>query len=485
VNLPPLRKRNRMTPAPVLSTIILNWNRWDLLDRTIQSYLATVSVPFELIVVDNGSTDDTPSLLARMREQRPDVCVICLEANEGGEAINKGIAYARGDFFHISENDIEYLPGWSEKVLSTFSAFPRLGQLSLFGPVPSDEEIWEIKPCSLLHAKGQIVYEAAGNVGTTCIIPRTVWAQGIRIGSISNSNENRIVLFPDDGKLSSDIKRLGYIVAWSAYYLVKNLGHTLEEFQKRLDYYQQGYETKSWLGHEGWAKRIAQWKSTPKPNRSSWLFPGEKISPEKSMARPDCHQPQLWSMFDGWTSEVETIEFLHALVRLTKPGYCVETGTWLGHSAEAIGLALRQNGRGSLDTIEFDAEVAAATRERLASLAEIVEVHNRSSLEFTPCDTIDFLLLDSALDIRVAEFERYRRHLKAGALVIYHDTRINDCQLENMVLPYIHAGILSALNFATPRGLLVCQYVSVSFYSLRLLCGKMRLKLTNSIKWLI
>lgn len=468
-----------MHPSPMLSTIVLNWNRRDLLERTVSSYLATVNVPYELIIIDNASTDDSVAFIDKVCQEHPHIRSILLERNEGGEAINQGVALTTGQLVHISENDIEYLPGWSEKVLSIFAAFPRLGQLSLFGPVPSDEEIWELKPCSLLHSKGQIIYEAAGNVGTTCVTRRAVWAQGLRVGSVRD--EKGAVLFPDDAKLSSDIKQLDYLVAWSDHYLARNLGHTLAEFQKRLGYYQEGYEAKSWLGQEGWTRRIAQWQASPKPDRSSWLFPNDKISPEKSAPRPDCHEPQLWSMFDGWTGEVETIEFLHALVRLVKPSYCVETGTWLGYTAEAIGVALRQNGRGLLDTIEYDAEVAAGTRERLASLAGIVEVHNLSSLDFTPRQPIDFLLLDSALAIRIAEFERYRPQLKHAALVVFHDTGINNHQLEQMVRPYISGGVLSAISFSTPRGLLVCQYEGRSFHHMRVWLGRLRLKLSNAI----
>lgn len=472
-----------MPPPAVLTTIVLNWNRRDLLERTVSSYLATVSVPYELIIIDNGSTDDSPELIARICQEHPHVRSILLKENQGGEAINEGIAQARGQLIHLSENDIEYLPGWAEKVLSTFKAFPRLGQLSLFGPVPTDEEIWEIKPCSLLHANEQIIYEAAGNVGTTCVVPSAVTAQGIRVVSIRD--EKHTVLFPDDAKLSRDIKQLGYLVAWSDHYLVRNLGHTKEEFQKRLDYYQHGYEAKSWLGQEGWEKRIAQWESSPKPDRSSWLFPAHNISAEKSVARPDCPYPQLWSMFDGWTGEVETIEFLHALVRLAKPTYCVETGTWLGYSAEAIGLALRKNGCGRLDTIEYDPEVAQPTRKRLLPLMDIVETHMLSSLDFTPREPIDFLLLDSALTIRIAEFERYRPYLKPAALVIFHDTRINDYQLEQSVMPYMKGGILNAVTFSTPRGLLVCQYKAASLHRPRLLLGKLRLKISNMLTRLI
>jgi GT2 family glycosyltransferase len=40
-----------------MSTVILNWNRLDLLRITVHSYLASVSVPFELMIVDNCSSD--------------------------------------------------------------------------------------------------------------------------------------------------------------------------------------------------------------------------------------------------------------------------------------------------------------------------------------------------------------------------------------------------------------------------------------------
>ena len=41
--------------SPKISTILLSHNRKYLLKKTVESYLKTVSVPFELIIVDNGS----------------------------------------------------------------------------------------------------------------------------------------------------------------------------------------------------------------------------------------------------------------------------------------------------------------------------------------------------------------------------------------------------------------------------------------------
>lgn len=61
---------------------------------------------------------------------------------------------------------------------------------------------------------------------------------------------------------------------------------------------------------------IEEWKSRPKPRRSSILFPEENISGEKTQPSEECPEPQLWSMFDGWTAEVETLEFLYGLYGL-------------------------------------------------------------------------------------------------------------------------------------------------------------------------
>jgi glycosyltransferase involved in cell wall biosynthesis len=48
----------------VISIVVLNWNRSDLLKETIDSYLNTVTVPYELFIIDNASADDSRELKA-------------------------------------------------------------------------------------------------------------------------------------------------------------------------------------------------------------------------------------------------------------------------------------------------------------------------------------------------------------------------------------------------------------------------------------
>lgn len=452
---------NSRMALPTISTVILNWNRADLLERCISSYLETITVPFELLIIDNASEDESKVLIEKFCSHLTNVRAIYLPSNQGGEAINVGLAQSAASLFHVSENDIEYLPDWDHKVLDVFQSFPSLGQLSLFGPVPEDDEAWVVKPSLLRHSHGRIIYEAVENIGTTCILRRELWDTGIRFASLPVANNFR---FPDDIRFSESVKKAGYMVAWSDHYLVKNLGHNGAEFQSRAEYYQRNYQSKPWMGVEGWRERLSKWKRQPKPKRQSFLFSHDKTSAEKSEPTVECTEPQLWSMFDGWTAELEVIEFLYAIVRLVKPKFAVETGTWHGLAAAAIGRALKDNGRGKLVTLEIDRESYQVAAERITNEnAEcFVDVLNTSSLSYVPKDPIDFLLLDSDLSARGREFQHFRAHLRDGAIVLFHDTSKRHKVVHDEVDKLISDKVLSGFFVDCPRGLGVFRFIGAS-----------------------
>jgi glycosyltransferase involved in cell wall biosynthesis len=238
----------------VLSTVLLNWNRVDLLRNTIRSLFQTVSVAFELIVVDNASTDESIELIRDLRESGQVRHALLLGENLGGEALNLGIAKARGRYIHVSENDIEYLPGWDAELLSKFAAFSRLGQLSPFSPSYQVErgEIWVDKPASPLVRAGRTIYLAHENIGSTCMFPRDIWERGVRWKTYGSGS----VRFPADGHFSADVKSLGYQVAWNDRYVAINWGHNIEEMTRRLPYYLANYRAKDWFGLEGFRARL-------------------------------------------------------------------------------------------------------------------------------------------------------------------------------------------------------------------------------------
>lgn len=82
------------------------------------------AVPFEVIVVDDDSPDDTASLLARIGN----VKVISNEVNLGfTRSCNAGIAAASGEYVVLLNNDTEVTPGWLEELLGTADADPQVG----------------------------------------------------------------------------------------------------------------------------------------------------------------------------------------------------------------------------------------------------------------------------------------------------------------------------------------------------------------------
>lgn len=69
--------------------------------------------PWEIIVVDNGSTDGTQLLIERYRETMPNLKMIsALEMKGGAFARNKGAAIARGEIFLFCDGDDVVAPGW-------------------------------------------------------------------------------------------------------------------------------------------------------------------------------------------------------------------------------------------------------------------------------------------------------------------------------------------------------------------------------------
>ena len=169
-------------------------------------------------------------------------------------------------------------------------------------------------------------------------------------------------------------------------------------------------------------------------------------------------------MFDGWTAELETIEFLYALIRLVKPRFVLETGTWHGMAALAMGRGLRDNGRGVLVSIEIDRESHAVAERRIrnSGLENHVQLLCRSSLDFVPNQAIDLVLFDSELSLRASEFTHYQPYLASGALVLFHDTSSSHKVVAAAVNELLADGILEGFLLPTPRGLAVCRYTNHS-----------------------
>jgi len=110
---------------PRVSVIIPTWNGWALLEPALESLERQTYRDFEVIVVDNGSTDGTEEHLAR---RFPDVRLIRFPENRGfAPAVNAGISEGRGEFIVLMNNDTEAEPGWIGALVRALDEHPEVG----------------------------------------------------------------------------------------------------------------------------------------------------------------------------------------------------------------------------------------------------------------------------------------------------------------------------------------------------------------------
>jgi glycosyltransferase involved in cell wall biosynthesis len=110
-----------LADQPDISVVLATYNRAALLPRAIASVLAQAGARFELIVVDDASTDGTPACLAALDDPR--IRVIRAERNLGPSgARNRGLVAARGDIVAFLDSDDTYRPGRLAVPLAVFAA---------------------------------------------------------------------------------------------------------------------------------------------------------------------------------------------------------------------------------------------------------------------------------------------------------------------------------------------------------------------------
>ena len=95
----------------LVTTIIPVYNRAGMVRQAVDSVLAQTYRPIEIILVDDGSTDETPAVLDAMAREHPDEIRVLHKVNEGpGLAREAGRQIARGEFIQYLDSDDWLLP---------------------------------------------------------------------------------------------------------------------------------------------------------------------------------------------------------------------------------------------------------------------------------------------------------------------------------------------------------------------------------------
>ncbi|HOK35557.1 MAG TPA: glycosyltransferase family 2 protein [Candidatus Pacearchaeota archaeon] len=127
---------------PKISVIIPTYNRKDLLPRALQSVLNQTYKDFELIIVDDGSTDNTKEIVEEFQKKDPRIFYLRNEKNNGQAAArNLGIKSAKGEYIAFQDSDDEWLPEKLEKQKKVFERGPEdLGVVYTWFLIQDDEE---------------------------------------------------------------------------------------------------------------------------------------------------------------------------------------------------------------------------------------------------------------------------------------------------------------------------------------------------------
>lgn len=109
---------------PVFVSIVLpTCNRADLVGRAIRSVLTQTVVDFEVLVVDDGSTDTTAQVIAAISDPR--IRSLRLDVNGGvSRARNTAITLARGQWIAFLDDDNEWAPNYLERQLALAASRP-------------------------------------------------------------------------------------------------------------------------------------------------------------------------------------------------------------------------------------------------------------------------------------------------------------------------------------------------------------------------
>ena len=94
-------------PVPTFSVVIAAYQAADTIGEAIESVLVQTVPPLEVIVVDDGSTDDISNALTPFRDR---IALIAKENGGGASALNAGLSVASGDFVAILDADDSYEP---------------------------------------------------------------------------------------------------------------------------------------------------------------------------------------------------------------------------------------------------------------------------------------------------------------------------------------------------------------------------------------
>ncbi|MBP3957826.1 glycosyltransferase [Gemmata sp. G18] len=240
----PVRAAQLHAPAPavrpgaaaeteLVSLVVLCCNELEVTRLCVASVLAHTRAPYELILVDNGSTDGTPAYLdALVGVPGPArVVVVHNPENRGYPAgVNQGLGAARGAFLVLLNNDVVVTPGWLDRLVrcATAGARPGLaGAVTNYAPPP---QLVEPGYADLTGLDAFAAARATAFAGRTLDVPRLtgfcLLVPRLVFEHIGRLDEGFGLGFFDDDDLCLRARRAGFGLAVALDCYVHHFGST-------------------------------------------------------------------------------------------------------------------------------------------------------------------------------------------------------------------------------------------------------------------
>ncbi|RLD43324.1 MAG: glycosyltransferase family 2 protein [Bacteroidetes bacterium] len=119
---------SKRTYYPLVSIITVNYNQSEVTCAFIESLNKITYPNFEVIVVDNNSIEDDPSII---KQRYPNIIFIQNPINYGFAAGNNfGLMRAKGDYIMLLNNDIEVPPNFMEPLVEKLESNSKIGAVS-------------------------------------------------------------------------------------------------------------------------------------------------------------------------------------------------------------------------------------------------------------------------------------------------------------------------------------------------------------------
>ena len=117
------------------SLCVLSFNRRKYLERSLKSLWANTRYPYELIILDDGSSQREVQeyIFELVRKKKVSTVLMNTDHNMGiGIGVNRGFQIARGDYLWKLDADLEYKPGWLGHCVELLEKYPQIGCMGLF-----------------------------------------------------------------------------------------------------------------------------------------------------------------------------------------------------------------------------------------------------------------------------------------------------------------------------------------------------------------